>query len=246
MIEEYEVVILGTGEIGKPLYELLKGVYKSLPVDPIHHKNNVGLKVNCEYLHVCIPGNISNFENIVIDYINFYNPKAVIIHSTVIPGTTKRINTRVSNRCVFSPVNGKHTGNNMKKDLLRCTKIVGTDEESIGLLVYNHLYNLGITKIYILDSTLAAEWGKVLITTHFGYMIAWAQEVERIADECCLKYDDLIACISERDDIVPPHYPGIIGGHCVMPNIELIEKIRPSKVLDWIKWSNDAKKEREK
>jgi hypothetical protein len=45
----------------------------------------------------------------------------------------------------------------------------------------------------------------------------------------------------------PPvkYFPGVIGGHCVMPNIEILSRIGPSDILAAIQASNAAKIERE-
>ncbi len=47
-----------------------------------------------------------------------------------------------------------------------------------------------------------------------------------------------------QDDIKPPHYAGVTGGHCIMQNIETIKEVWQSDLLDWIEISNDLKKKR--
>ena len=47
---------------------------------------------NPEFLHVCLPGELDEFTETVLEQIKInQNLKAVIIHSTVKPGTTKKI-----------------------------------------------------------------------------------------------------------------------------------------------------------
>jgi hypothetical protein len=41
------------------------------------------------------------------------------------------------------------------------------------------------------------------------------------------------------------YFPGIIGGHCVMPNIEILRKFQDSNILRAIEASNRNKLERE-
>ena len=41
------------------------------------------------------------------------------------------------------------------------------------------------------------------------------------------------------------YFPGVIGGHCVMPNIEILRKLDDSAFLKAIKASNQAKVDRE-
>jgi hypothetical protein len=42
------------------------------------------------------------------------------------------------------------------------------------------------------------------------------------------------------------YFPGIIGGHCVMPNIEILSRLRHSEFLRAIKLSNSNKTARDK
>ena len=39
--------------------------------------------------------------------------------------------------------------------------------------------------------------------------------------------------------------PGLIGGHCIMPNIEILNELGPSEILRAIRSSNEQKKARE-
>jgi len=41
------------------------------------------------------------------------------------------------------------------------------------------------------------------------------------------------------------YFPGIIGGHCVMPNIEILSRLGHSEFLHAIKWSNRNKTARD-
>ena len=84
-----------------------------------------------------------------------------------------------------------------------------------------------------------------LATSLFGYQIAWAQEVERICDKFGLDFDSVTDVYNYIEDIIPPHYSGIIGGHCVLPNIKIIKSIWQSDLLNWIEQSNELKKVRE-
>ena len=77
-------------------------------------------------------------------------------------------------------------------------------------------------------------------------MIAWAQEVERYCDHTGADYEE-VASFYEEIKFFPPvkYFPGVIGGHCVMQNIEILNKYDQSVVLDAIKASNQMKIERE-
>jgi UDP-N-acetyl-D-mannosaminuronate dehydrogenase len=237
---------MGTGEIGRPLYELIAGVYKTLPVDPVHFPKNELAK--CEFLNVCIPGNLDNFKEIVLNAIKVSGPRYVVIHSTTIPGTVEEIQKHTEVPVAHTPVQGKHAGNQMKKDMLRYPKYIGVSEDlKAGQMkeFVEYFERVGFSNVLLVMGTKNSEWQKVLATSLFGWQIAWAQEVERICDEYGLDFDAVTDTYKYIEDIIPPHYSGVIGGHCVMPNIELISKIHKSPALDFIKYSNELKRKRD-
>lgn len=245
-MEAYDVICMGTGEIGRPLYELFNGVYKTLPVDLVHYPNNeVG---PCNFLHVCIPGGLKTFKEEIKKIYLLSSPKYIIIHSTVKPGTIDKMQTEFTCPIIHSPVQGKHAGNQMKKDLLRYPKYLGfpysiTEEEKKEVI--EHFEGAGFALVKPIMGTRNTEWQKVLATSMFGWQIAWSQEVERICDEFGLDFNAVTDPYNYIEDIIPPHYPGVIGGHCVMPNIDLVSEIHSSPALEFIKKSNELKKERE-
>ena len=185
-MDKWYTVCIGTGEIGKTLYELLKGVYRVLPIDPIHYPDNQGKIVDCDFMHVCIPGELENFDKMILDYIHQYEPDYVFIHSTVVPGTCRKIQQQTKVPIISSPVHGKHKDNHMKKDMLRYPKHAGVPEGSLKYIepaVRQHLEAGGFIDVRIVEGTESVEWMKLLSTTYFGLLVAWHQEVERICDD---------------------------------------------------------------
>ena len=95
-------IILGMGEVGETLFDLLEDrKFECVGIDvdsskckKFSEKDDVK---NPEYLHVCLPGELTGFTDIVVNWINkIKNIKVVIIHSTVKPGTTKIIQEKFS------------------------------------------------------------------------------------------------------------------------------------------------------
>src|ERR1051326_9612532 len=84
----------------------------------------------------------------------------------------------------------------------------------------------------------ATELAKLTETTYFGLMIAWAQEVERYCNRANQDYAE-VASFYDEIKFFPPvkYFPGVIGGHCVMPNIEILSKFESSALLKAIKMS---------
>jgi UDP-N-acetyl-D-mannosaminuronate dehydrogenase len=77
-------------------------------------------------------------------------------------------------------------------------------------------------------------------------MIAWAQDLERYCDQTGTDYGEVISLFEEIKFFPPVKYfPGIIGGHCVMRNIEILSRVDRSDLLRAIQASNEMKIERE-
>jgi UDP-N-acetyl-D-mannosaminuronate dehydrogenase len=236
---QQEVLVIGLGEIGKPLCELIRDKHRVTGVDlqPIEFDRT------CEIMHVCFPFDSGNFVGECARYIRKYRPALTIINSTVAPFTTRRIHKETGSRVVNSPVRGKHW--KMKEELLHYTKFIGgTDSESCRE-AEAHFRSLGM-KTRVLDSPEATEIAKLSETTYFGLLIAWAQEVERYCDRLGVDYDEVVSFYDEIHFLPPVKYtPGIIGGHCVQPNIEILRKEFSSDLLEAVRESNRLKAQRE-
>jgi len=83
------VVIVGLGEVGKPLLEIIKSRYETFGVD-INRPASIS---QCDVMHICFPFQSGEFVGQVVEYIDQYGPALTIINSTVAPGTTRRIAT---------------------------------------------------------------------------------------------------------------------------------------------------------
>jgi UDP-N-acetyl-D-mannosaminuronate dehydrogenase len=233
------VVIVGLGEVGKPLLEIVKSRYRTFAVDI----NQLASVSQCDVMHICFPFKNDKFVGQVIEYIHQYQPVLTVINSTVAPGTTRRIAVESGTAVVHSPVRGKHA--RMQEEMVRYTKFIGALDPAAGERAAGHFQSLGM-KTRILSSPEATELAKLTETTYFGLMIAWAQEVERYCHHLSLNYDEVVS-IYEEITFFPPvkYFPGIIGGHCVMPNIEILSRLGHSEFLHAIKWSNRNKTARE-
>lgn len=233
------VVVAGLGEIGKPIFELVSKSHVTVGVD-ISPVERVGA---VDVLHVCYPFNIKDFIGETARYIALFEPALTIINSTVAIGTTRAIGERTGAAVVNSPVRGKHI--RMVEDLRMYTKFVGALDSQAGEQAAEHFQSVGM-KTKLLCSPEATELAKLTETTYFGLMIAWAQEVERYCDQSGQNYDEVISFYDEIKFFAPVKYfPGIIGGHCVMPNIKILKAFDDAVLLDAIQASNRMKIERE-
>ena len=226
------VVIVGLGEVGKPLLEIMKGKYQTFGVD-IDQPASVS---QCDVMHICFPFQTDKFVGQVVEYIHQYRPGLTVINSTVAPGTTRRVAVESETAVVNSPVRGKHS--RMQAEMLHYTKFVGALDQQSGQRAVEHFEGLGM-KTKLLSSPEATEIAKLTETTYFGLMIAWAQEVERYCVKLGINYDEVVMFYEEIKFFPPVKYfPGVIGGHCVMPNIDILLQKFPSALLHAIVQSN--------
>jgi UDP-N-acetyl-D-mannosaminuronate dehydrogenase len=234
-----KVVVVGLGEVGKPLFELASKYHDAVGVDI----SPVGQVGEVDVMHVCFPFQIKDFVGEAARYIELFRPTLTVVNSTVEIGTTRAIAERTGSDVVNSPIRGKHA--RMLDEIGIYTKFVGAMNRAAGLRAVEHFQSLGM-KTRILSSPEATELAKLTETTYFGLMIAWAQEVERYCDQAGQDYDEVVAFYEEIKFFPPVKYfPGVIGGHCVMPNIEILRKRYSSLLLEAIQASNDMKAERE-
>src|SRR6266567_3922499 len=226
------IIIVGLGEVGKPLLEIMTSRYQTFGVD-INQPASIS---QCDVMHICFPFQTGNFVGQVVEYIHQYRPALTVINSTVGPGTTRSIAAESGTAVVHSPVRGKHV--RMQEEMLRYAKFVGALDARSGQRAVEHFGEVGM-KTKLLASPEASEIAKLTETTYFGLMIAWAQEVERYCDTGGQNYNEVVSFYEEIPFFPPVKYfPGVIGGHCVMPNIEILRQLEGSPLLDVIEWSN--------
>ena len=230
-----QTVIVGLGEIGKPLLEIMKTRYQTFGVD-INQPASIS---RCDVMHICFPCESGKFATQVVEYIRQYQPALTIINSTVAPGTTRSIAVESGTAVVHSPVRGKHV--RMQEEMLHYTKFIGALDLQSGQRAIEHFEGVGM-KTKLLTPPEASEIAKLTETTYFGLMIAWAQEVERYCTKLGANYDEVVSFYDEIKFFPPVKYfPGVIGGHCVMPNIAILRQQFPSGFLEAIVKSNAMK-----
>jgi UDP-N-acetyl-D-mannosaminuronate dehydrogenase len=231
-------LVVGLGETGGPLQQILAKSYPTIgrDIDLVEVPGKVSV------LHLCIPFEIKDYIGVAAGYIRQYQPELTIIHSTIVPGTTRAIYDCIGGgEIAYSPIRGKHT--RMGEELLKYNKFVAGITPSAMDKAMSHLSGAGMN-VRQISSVETLEMAKLLETTYFGLLLAWAQEVERFCQVFGADYDEALA-LTEEVSYLPRviFRPGFIGGHCVIPNIHLLEKVRRSDLLDFILDSNEKKKE---
>lgn len=228
-------IVLGLGEVGRPLAEILADAHRVEGIDlpPRDVDGRVGI------LHVCYPGEVPDFIGVTAAYVGRYRPEIVVINSTVPVGTTRAVQAVVDVPVVHSPVRGKHV--RMVEEIRKYRKFIGGADKTVTAKVSEHFEAAGL-ETRVLSTPEATELAKLTETTYFGLLIAFAQDVERMARQQGVAYEEVITFYEEIGYLPPvKFFPGVIGGHCVMPNISLLQKTFSSELLQAIQWSNELR-----
>ena len=218
-------LVIGVGEIGSGILKLLSTVVEVAGLDA---KRSLCVGEVCgpiEIMHICYPYSDRFFES-SIGYIKDYSPSMVVIHSTVKPGTTLHLDKEVSGNpsIVFSPVRGVHR--RMLEDLRKYTKFYSSYSAATDL--FEKRFKSMNVRVRRASTPLVLEYAKILVdTTYYGWLITFAQKTKIICEEMGLDYDELWSFAEEPHSILgnrPKMYvdPNGIGGHCILPNLELI------------------------
>jgi UDP-N-acetyl-D-mannosaminuronate dehydrogenase len=254
MVKE-RVLVVGLGEVGRPLFELLRESGKfevygfDLDAEKMREVRQSGdvLPHAVDVMHVCIPCvDKEDFANSVVGYVGRFKPKLVIVNSTVAPGTTAEIYRRINGSCLVahSPVRGVHKSlDYMKWELKRWTKYVGGVNEEAAEKAKKHFEKLGL-KTKVLKGCIETELAKLFETTYRAWMIACFQEMHRISRHFGADFDNVVDFIEDTHLVRldrPVMFPGAIGGHCLIPNTQLLLKAYDSEFLRLILESNSKR-----
>ena len=223
-------VVIGLGEIGFPILKLLSKKIKVDGFDKIEklNTNNFSNIKNIEFMHICIPFS-KNFEKSVLQLTKKFNPDGIVIHSTISPNTTKKLQEKLDLPIIYSATRGVHK--RMLKDLKRYTKFFAVYDYApkskwAAQKFKNKLKKCGV-KTKQMSQPITLELAKVVCdTSYYGWLINFAQISKMIADKENVDYDEMWSFTDEIQKFLknrPKMFPGFIGGHCVIPNLDLMD-----------------------
>ena len=255
-IAKETVIVVGLGEIGHTLFMLLEEEKKNFKVYGVDldetkmraaNQSKGKLPRETDIMHICLPcRDQETFTNTVADYVKMFRPKLVILNSTVPPGTTKKLHERCKCLVAHSPFRGVHKSpEHMIWELRRWTKYVGGADSKAADAASRHFKKMNL-KVKTLKSCTETELAKLFETTYRAWMIACFQEMHRISRTLDANFDDVVDFLEDTHRVRldrPIMFPGVIGGHCLIPNVELLLQSYDSEFLRLILESNQKRKE---
>jgi len=247
------VLVVGLGEVGRSLFEVVRESDKfevygwDIDEEKMQDIQQGDLPKEVDVLHICyLCRKQEKFVKTTADYARRFKPELTIINSTVPPGTTDKVHAISGGHMAHSPIRGMHKSKeSMKKYLMFLTKYIGGIDEESARLARKHFEGLGLnTKI--LKSPVETELAKLFETTYRAWMIACFQEMHRISRFFGADFDGVVDLLEDDHRVRfdrPIHFPDVIGGHCLIPNTELLLKSYDSTFLRLILESNEKRKE---
>ncbi len=233
-------VICGLGEIGTPILKLIS---KSTPavgydINPklINQKQFKKYQLlQTSFLHICIPYTGKFISNTILLYKKF-KPECIVIHSTIKPYTIRNLQKRLTIPIIYSATRGIHK--RMLNDLKRYTKFYAitpnTTRVKWAASSYSKLMKKCGIKTKRMSNPLTLELAKIVVdTSYYGWLINYAQLSNLIAKEHNVDYDEMWSFADEIHKFLgnrPKMFPGFIGGHCVIPNLDLLSSNQLNRI----------------
>lgn len=234
-------VILGAGQVGTAVLDNYIAPVRAYDKGQWEHLNGVVT----DFLHICIPYS-DQFIDIVDDAIEIFHPEVLMIHSTVKPGTTEKIKY---NHKIYSPIMGRHK-DDFSNNIKSYTKLMAGKDADCKRAMEKFNLSMG----YWSDNFDELEFAKVMSTSYMFWNLIY-QKV--IFSECEKKGYDFHNVYEEwnhnyntgisgnHPDWQRPVYHSdknpIPGGHCLVPNTELVNNLITDLLKDWVKSKGDLK-----
>ena len=225
-------MVAGIGEIGKPILKLLSkdNIVVGFDLNPDlmdERKFERYQNLKTSFLHIAIPVT-GKFINNVLKLCKKFQPECIVIHSTVKPGTTEELQGKLTIPVIYSATRGVHK--RMIYDLKRYTKFfvisANAPRGKWASSRYVKLMKRCDIKTKKMSKPETLELAKIICdTSYLGWLVNYAQLSNMIAIEHGVDYDEMWSFSDEIQEFLgnrPKMYPSFIGGHCVIPNLNLI------------------------
>ncbi len=245
MVVQTKDIVAGLGEIGQPMLKLLTKAKTVVGYDinnELMDENffSTHTPLETDFLHICIPFT-KRFVPNVLGLVKKFKPKGIVIHSTIEPNTTKKLQRKLTIPVIYSATRGVHK--RMLYDLKRYTKFYAMETDAPNskwaTITYERMLAKCGVKTKKMSNPLTLELAKIVCdTSYYGWLITYAQLSNMIAINNKVNYDEMWSFTDDIHKFLgnrPKMYPGIIGGHCVLPNLDLIN----DQTLNFIKVLNN-------
>jgi len=138
-------------------------------------------------------------------------------------------------------------GSNLVKKMHKNYELILVDDLSEGSvlnlpkelrkkLIKRKIQDIKKLKTKKLSNPITLELSKIICdTSYYGWLINYAQMSKMIAKKYKVDYDEMWSFSDEIHKFLgnrPKMFPGFIGGHCVIPNLQLIDEHSLNQIND--------------
>lgn len=242
-------IVIGAGEVGEAIGRTLQDLGHEVKWLDLYTPRDLPSATpgdDADALHICIPFGPGFIEN-VRGYYALYPTSSVVIHSTVRPGTCDQLAVGLADEAhelgyspvgvVFSPIRGSHRSNGglglALRRLVKYFAVAATDETELET-EFQFLQAFRGLSLKSFPDVRSLEFAKVMSTTYMGWTIAFEKRMHAACEKYGFDFDAAYTDWTRTyNDGMPEqfrrpvyaHMEGKIGGHCVIPNVTLIDDI---------------------
>jgi UDP-N-acetyl-D-mannosaminuronate dehydrogenase len=213
-------LVIGLGEIGTAIQNILQ-------CDGYDYIDKKMPDSEYDVIHICYPY-FEDFRTETIFYKDCFKANLVIIHSTVPIGTTESL----GDDYVVSPCRGVHP--RLEEGIRTFVKYFGGKKAHEAAQIFG---SLGMAiKTHATTDSRSIEALKLWDTTIYGWNIILEKEIHKFCKENNLDFDFVYTLANLSYNIgyrelkqnqykkyILTHKDGPIGGHCIIPNCELLD-----------------------
>ena len=242
-MKQFKIGIVGNGFVGESQAFAFSPIsdIKIFDIDPVKATHTLEETLKQDFIFICLPTPMKENGEQDISYIeNFFNTvpnqKAIfVLKSTVLPGTTKKLQDKYGLKIVFCPE--FLTEKTAKLDMLTQSRIIlGGEKQWCSKVLELFKARFG-EKHYILTNIITAELVKYMANTFLAVKVSVVNEFYRMADKLGVKWDDALEGfvsdprIGNSHTQVPGHDGKLgFGGTCFPKDINAL--ITMGKELD--------------
>ncbi len=225
-------ILVGYGEVGSSLYKVFSPAHHIEIHDP--KKNKYALNTKYDLMLVAIPYK-PGFVQVIKSSQEFFEPKATIVFSSTAIGVCKKL------KAIHSPVEGIHP--TLAESIMHSPRWIGGMDGFKKVKDFLLLSGFDENSIVHVKDSRWTEFLKLRSTSLYGLNIEFARYTKKVADKIGMDYTWSNLYDSWYNKLYRLHgkeeykryvlYPpkGNIGGHCVIPNAEILNRQHPHDFL---------------
>jgi nucleotide sugar dehydrogenase len=208
---KYKVGIIGNGFVGESQSFAFSPTadVRVYDIDPLKSLNTLDEIYECDFIFVCVPTPMKKDGSQDLSYINSVFDNAqfgpiYILKSTVLPGTTKKLNEKYHNlSIIFSPE--FLTERTAKLDMLTQARIILGGEEWMIKKVKHLFEQRFMNRTFIETDSTTAELIKYMNNTFFATKVSIINEFKLLSDSIGANWEDALYGFSADGRIGDSH-----------------------------------------